>query len=278
MGSLQLEQGASTVFAFDQIATVSFDRLLRHGASSIDFVTSTSNAATRLLFDEVPATPNGIIGAWATYRGDDFAAYDATLGVVALGNRVARPSQIDTAGPSDHVRTLQAIAPLTANRTIHSLLLTSTADVNLGGHTLAIVGGGIISDGNGQDILNGRLTAGNGDGPADLYLHGNISTVSAAIVDNSITSPLTLVKTSSSNVTLSGTNTYSGSTIIQEGTLTFTSEQALPTSSALVVDGGVADFQYQPSAPKKLSQLARKATWLRYGPTDFWHATNHDHD
>jgi autotransporter-associated beta strand protein len=263
IGPLQLEQGTSTVRLRDLVSFASFDRLEHNGASTIDFVIAGVQSARQFFFDEQPIVTDGYIGGWATYRGDDFATYDSSLGIVGLGNRVTRPNQIDTAGPDDHVRTSQTVNPLTADHTITSLVIGG-GDVNLGGRSLTIQGGGLINSSGGPQILNGQLTAGDGLGPANLYVRclGTGLGVNAAIVDRGVGAPLSVVKTGSTNLTLSGQNTYSGATIIQEGSVLFTAEQALPTASDLTVDDGIANLQYQPTAVKKLGQVSIKQRGL----------------
>ncbi|MEX0643475.1 MAG: hypothetical protein WD468_12280 [Pirellulales bacterium] len=267
MGALQLEQGASTVRLRNLIEYVSFDSLQRSGTATIDFVLSLQIAQAWILLDEAPVITNGYIGGWATYRGDDFATYDSTRGVVGLLNTVVRPTQIDSAGSSDHVQTSGTTIPLSANRTITSLLLKG-GNVDLAGFRLTITGGGLINGStNTRQISNGVLTAGDGSSPANLYVRClEITDVSATISDNGVAGPVSLVKTGFRNLNLSGANNHSGATIVQEGTVQFTAEQAVSSSSEIIVDGGTVSFQYTPTAPTKIPKLTLKQSGIIDAP------------
>ena len=81
-----------------------------------------------------------------------------------------------------------------------------------------------------------RVTTPNGK-PATLTLNG--TTARAWGSSHSwIEGPLTLVKAGSFNFTLNGTNTYTGATLMQAGTLTLNSANALGGTTNVVLTGG----------------------------------------
>ena len=102
-----------------------------------------------------------------------------------------------------------------------SLGATSTA-VTLNGGTLSASGGGIRND-----IVLGSA----GGGLTDTIMTGNITGIGGLTITGGAGSP----------TLLGGTNTYTGGTTIMAGAALF-AQTALPTSGALTVNGGTAQF------------------------------------
>jgi autotransporter-associated beta strand protein len=73
----------------------------------------------------------------------------------------------------------------------------------------------------------------------------NLSTEVSGTIEGGSTSDGTLIKEGSGTLTLSGTNTYGGSTILNAGTLTVNSAQALGLGN-VVVNGGIVTADPQP--------------------------------
>lgn len=254
-GALTLSGGASTVDVQRanpppaSFAVLTLSSLTRNAGATVNF----SNAAgggtlgsagnnPRLIFSTAPTLDNGIIGGWAT-RGLEFATYGAN-GVAVLaaagyytgvqGNWTFD----DNAKPSGD-RTLSA------DRNINSLNLTSGRDVNLGGFTLNIESGGLIKSGATASIIsNGTLTAG-GTSAGELITHVDATrslTISAVIANNSGPGVVGVTKAGAGTLTLSGINTYTGNTIINNGILVMSERRALGTGN-LILDGTGAELQ-----------------------------------
>jgi len=216
-----------------------------------------------------PPLTNSIIGGWATQNDRDLATNDELQGIVALGDRVARPDQIEGASINDHVRIRdEAPQTLTADRTIATLTVErSGTDTNLGGNTLTIRQGGLLIEGassGSTSISQGQVTAGGSVDPSVLYLHAhsgrsghNLDDVDirASITDNQFGGAVTLVKSGPGEATLSGNNIYSGATVVQQGRVTFEAETSLPSGGELWVDSGTAILNYISSEPKRLSSF-----------------------
>lgn len=103
-------------------------------------------------------------------------------------------------------------------------IVSSATALDIAGNTLTVNSGGLLSTGTTAQAINGtaaatRLTAGNGSGSFDLVVHqfnsGGLTI--AAVIGNNGANPVSLVKAGSQNLTLTGTNTYTGSTIINGG-------------------------------------------------------------
>lgn len=95
-----------------------------------------------------------------------------------------------------------------------------------------------------KSITGGQLTSGlfNSDGSVDLILHNwnplRAFSISSAIVNNG-SSALNLIQSGDGVTSLSGTNTYTGTTYLFGGVLRLDSAGALPTNSHVRFDGGV---------------------------------------
>jgi hypothetical protein len=285
-GELHLLEGASALSTGGWRANLFFSRLEREAAATIDFQLRTDFTAEGpgIKFDDPLGNVHGILGGWATVKNRDFAAYDPVLGVVPLGTRAPRPAQINSAGHGDHVLVPPggaALQPLTADRTIGTLAInvTGTVDIDLGGHTLTLRDGGYLRNGDGDAaglVHNGQLTAGDSSVPANLYLRttplpaspGSEGVrISASIVDNPAGGAVSIVRSGNFAVTLSGTNSYSGQTIIQDSSsLIFATEGALPDGGDLILDGGSARFEYDPTVSKQLASLALKQRGSLFAP------------
>ena len=92
----------------------------------------------------------------------------------------------------------------------------------------------------------GRLTAGgtSGAGPVELFVYQNQNTmtIAAAIIDND-TRPLTLVKSQNGTLTLSNSNSYTGGTFVNGGTLN-TGNATTPLGTGKVyVNNGYLNLQ-----------------------------------
>lgn len=292
VGPLEVPVGANTVKVQTQSSSLTFGQLNRSGDATINFDLHTIEAfvGKQIMFDQSPALSNGILGGWAT-TDTDFATFDPIQGILPLGNRVARPSQINAASPQDHVLAFfTIIAPLTADRTVDSLAIEGDGNyiVDLGGHTLAIRSGGFFRGGaDSVDglIQNGRLTAGDSADPATLYIHPQWTfadvrtpgvTISASITDNTSGGAVSLVKSGDVSVTLSAVNSYSGATVVQRGRLYFATQGSLPSNGDLEVDnGGWALLDYESPQATKLNRLKLAHNgWFTSLPTDTPHPEN----
>ncbi|MCB1209999.1 MAG: autotransporter-associated beta strand repeat-containing protein, partial [Verrucomicrobiales bacterium] len=110
---------------------------------------------------------------------------------------------------------------LTGTHTIDAGMLLTTP--NVGANLSTLTGGQIQGPAGGDLILSQFNTAGN-------------LTIGSGIIDN--TSASGLIKTGSGIVELTGTNSYSGTTLVNLGVLRAADGVGLPSTSRLVLDGG----------------------------------------
>ena len=225
------------------------------GASSIA-VTQPGSAAAELTFAgfqrnghatlsvsgpgvEITGLFNGSTGILPPYFTDGINW--ATIG--SDGNIAAFTSyatDINSGSTSDHLRlAASGTTTLNASTTRASLnLQNANASVgqvlDLAGSSLVLTSGGILSSGAGSaTIQHGSIST-----PAQeiVVTDNNNMTIASTIADGG--SPTTLTKTGPGILTLTGTNTYSGPTAVDQGTLVVSSDANLGRGSAIDLSGG----------------------------------------
>ena len=240
---LTLNSGASSMSIVNGTASgktlVALGAITRNTGGTINFAQPTNNAVLSNQNGYTTTTANdatGIIGAYATVGGTDWAMWNGTNIAAYTGYTVlsgATPNIVDGA---------------TANVRINS---TSTGDVGQAGGTVTVntlnvndatarvvtvgagntlrVGpvGGILSTGAGGLTIGasgnaGTLTAGGADNTAgELILNNSTAlTVNSVVADNG-TGAVALTKSGAGLTTLAAANTYTGGTTVNAGVLAF---------------------------------------------------------
>ena len=242
MGGGKLADGSTTGATVTQniasLALKAGDSAFTGNGSTAHTLLITSNSITRdvgsiINFDEAtgfrvafgsqPTLTNGIIGGWAT-AGTDFAtATSGTIGALASYDSTS----VNTLGGNNNINqtTTNTTVTLGTSSTINALKLTSVnntipSTLNLGGNTLTITSGGLITNASStyaNSIINGNLTAGTTAG-AELFVINTGTTASniAAAITNNVGGQVNLVRggNAASALYLSGENSYSGQTIL----------------------------------------------------------------
>lgn len=250
-GINSLEVTIASLARTNDTATIRFNATGQLGSSARLFITAN------------PTLTNNIIGPWAIVDRE-YASYSAAYGVGALnGNGFAGYSGSGLNGnplPTDNIRlTATGTTTMLANTTAGTLTFgqqNAATVLNLGGNTLTLQTGGLLF-GQGTDnvdfsITNGNLTSGVLNSPSDFYVtHANFSgtnrtvTINAGIIDNG-TGAVRLIKTSGdtgvSILTLNGVNTYTGGTVVNQGTLNIGASSNIPLAAnpatGLIIRGG----------------------------------------
>ena len=258
LGEVGIRRGASEIaitcrWEHESPTVLTLQQLIRDPAGVLQFgsppnrpLGGSQSNDSRIYITQPPTLSNGILGGWAiVYTPEesrfDFATYDTDGGrgihTLSLDGRPSDLGQADQ-GSNVLLTDFSPTTPLAASTTINSLVTHGVNSIDLGGHELNIVSGGFIAS-RPVVVSNGALTAGGGGGHAELTIHNQWSdtTIEADIVDNPI-GTVSLVKSGSSTLFLTGENSYGGTTTVLEGFLEVQAESALPPSTDIVVDGG----------------------------------------
>ncbi|MEA3209118.1 MAG: hypothetical protein QOE70_2175 [Chthoniobacter sp.] len=179
---------------------------------------------------------NGIIGGWAVVAGSEFASYVNAQGISRLsgtGYPGYGSTDVTAATATQNVNdgTTRTIA---ASKTVNSLRMAPGAaqTITLGsagvGATLTIASGGLLTNANfaigfAQGDTTGLASAiTSGTSELDVFVNQSTTTISTKIVNGvGPAATLSLVKSGPAALTLSpgASNTYSGMTIVNQGTL-----------------------------------------------------------
>jgi autotransporter-associated beta strand protein len=276
-GQLSLASGGSTVAASqadsNQTSTLTFASLSRTAGASVDFAGTGFGAAdgrNSVIFTTAPSLSSGIIGAWATYNGSDFATYSAN-GVTAYTGytdvtRLSSGTKSISNTPAANIRitegtgTAANISLAAATTTINTLNQSASggsnaATIDLAGNTLQTngilmgSGAGALTIGTGASLGTLKVATSGGELILNNQSATNALTINSAVADNSASS---LTKTGSGTVVLTGANTYTGATTISAGTLQIGGAGSLNSGTAVSLAGGTT-FDHASSAAQTLS-------------------------
>ena len=179
--------------------------------------------------DAITATSTG--SQSGTVRYNTSGAANVTFSGIKTMTLVGQPSENDvytiggaTLGTGQDCVTIDAAKlQLSAGHTLAptaDVVVTGQATLDLGGQT-ATVDGVTLQNGS---IVNGQLSA-------------TAFAVQSGTIDAMLQGAGTLTKIGSGAVTLSGTNSYRGGTVVREGKLVIAGNDALPSQSSLTVLG-----------------------------------------
>ena len=156
-------------------------------------------------------------------------------------------SNFSIAGPTSNMLVTSPIV-LTTDARVNSISAgSSSADLDLNGNLLTVESGGILFNSFGA-IANGSLTAG-AAGNYELVIPLG-ARIAADIIDNGDNAVSLTVSGS-----LSGNNTYTGTTYVNEGGVYLATASALPDNGDLVIAGGDLQIGYVASGAKHLGNV-----------------------
>ena len=192
-------------------------------------ISTTSGTASTLLTD-------GYGVAYATVVGTDWAAKDANNVNIVAGSTITgfyTPSTTTTlSGNADVASGVNTT--LSSNTVVSSLRVNQNqaTTIAIGSSNTLTTGGILVTPAvatAGSTISGGTLQAPVGGDLVVVQNSGQPFTISATIADNGGSTSLT--KSGSGNLVLGGTNTYTGNTSIDGGTLTLANANALAAST-----------------------------------------------
>ena len=187
-----------------------------------------------------PNNASGIIGGYCTINGTDWAVSKGSGSVITPFSNYT----INTWSPGAEVNT--SLNTTAINATADSLRFNtnSTSDVSLSG-TCVLTSGGILvtaNVGTAQESITGGTLE--GVAGADLIVNdlntSKVFEIDSVIADN--TSATALTQSGNGTLILTGSNTYTGATFIDGGTLQISSNANLgapAAGAALNINGGI---------------------------------------
>lgn len=235
LGSATLTAGASSITRSSGTATLQMNTLTRNVGSTIDFgangIATTDNSNV-----------NGILSGWGTVGGTTWAIDSAGGGDSAI-NGLATYETSTTQGNWLATENISLASNPSANvttGTINSLRLTAAVAFTIaGGNTVTLNTGGLLVTGSGATTIAGGTLRGANN--ADLVVIQNSSadmTISSVIANQGTTA---LTKSGTGRLILSGANTYTGQTYVNQGVLSISANNnlgAVGTGAAVNLDGG----------------------------------------
>jgi fibronectin-binding autotransporter adhesin len=243
-GTLYLAGGASSISVVQSGsagALLDFGGFLRAGFGTLN-VTGSGVSIAGLALDAT-----GILAPYVTY-GNDWATLDANGRITPYSNYA---SSFTNGLPGDNVRLIgSGTTSLAASMTRNSINVESDGmaqTLDLGPQqNLEVTSGGILESGSGgSTIQNGTLST-----PGAEWV---VSTSGTLEIDSSIQEealPTSLSKTGPGTLILGGSNNYSGTTTINQGTLAVSSDANLGTGSMIEFGGGTLQALAAFSSPK----------------------------
>ncbi len=228
-GDLTLNSGGSRL-AVRGNATVNISSTLAlNPASGVTMAFVENNGGViNISAPGLTTTDGARFGYWAVYGNalgqvTDWAAREGTTGVKAF---TAYDVNTFASGNNTAVTTSATLGGPTAT---NSIKFAAAADLNLGGSTLTVENGGMLvsyAAGGAVNITNGTLTR---SGAGDILLHnyGSGITTIGANITNSGAGVVNLVTGGVGTTVLTGSNSYTGDTYINGGTLQISSESQL---------------------------------------------------
>ena len=234
--------GSLVALNVDRAGTVNLNLggLARNAGGTVDFYTlgsgsiqTTSGGASTILSDA-----NGT--AYATVNGSDWAAKDASNTYIVGGSTLANfytPSTANLLGGNADVA---GKTTLNIGTTVTSLRFNNTSGtVNIAGHILT-TGGILVTPG--VTAAGSSITDGAGGGTLRQTLGGDLVVIQNSPQPFTISANIAgagLTKSGSGLLVLGGSNTYTGTTCVNGGTLQGTLA-ALPTAIQLSNNANVA--------------------------------------
>jgi fibronectin-binding autotransporter adhesin len=228
IGAVTLVTGTNTIAANRNnpgaISALTLASLTRQGAATVNFGgTNVGQPGTnsRVIITGQADTP--FFGAWATVGGE-FARYNTAidagmpLGVTAVES-IDDPFTDALLTAADHIRLVGLDLTLSDNRSVNTVTFGNTADgriLNVGSHTLTLAGSGILVATN-SSAING--TGGITAATPDLIVTNNAALNIAAPIKDNGAIPVSVLKTGTGTLTLSGASTFTGNISVAQGTL-----------------------------------------------------------
>ncbi|MGC3992465.1 MAG: autotransporter-associated beta strand repeat-containing protein [Chthoniobacteraceae bacterium] len=264
-GGTTFNAGASTILLTNNgssTTTLTMNALTRNVGGTVNLTTAAGTTfATNGIYTTTTTTNvGGILGGYATVNGTTWAVAPASSGSAITGLADASYSNTGTTALSAAATTANidvaaaGTNAATASQVVNSLRFndsTGAATVDATNGLTLTTGGILVTSNVGSNLSTISGGTINGAASADLVVTQNNSsaglTISSTIADNTAATALT--KSGAGLLTLSNaTNTYTGKTYLNAGTLNIAADASLGTAPAsvtatqLTINGGTLQF------------------------------------
>ncbi len=204
-GSVQsvAASGGSAALTFASLGT-------RSAGATLDLSTVTGGT---FAFTAGPTGSNGIVGGWATFGGTDWLVSGATPAALSSYTALAASGLLGTA---NYVST--ATLGVTGAESINSLKLVGAQTLTLGGLLTIGTGGVLFNNSTGAATITGGTL---GASATEVIVTTNGTTPANALTISSLISggAGSLTKAGTGLLVITGANTYTGTTNINQGTV-----------------------------------------------------------
>jgi fibronectin-binding autotransporter adhesin len=243
VGATTVQKGGNTIYNGSNGAGSTTNRLAMGAIThQVSGTFDVSNAAAGIASTTMINT-SGILGGWATVNGGDRWAVGSTDGSDTNITNIAgtnRATSATWATATDLNVNMTGSESGIGSQTINALRL-GTAGIAVGfatNATLILNSGGLIAGSTGQSITGGKITtAAVTSGVGELFVHTpNAFTIGSAIVNNG-TTPTALVKGGINQLKLTGTNTYTGKTYLNGGSLSLDEGGSIANGNIVITAG-----------------------------------------
>ena len=198
----------------------------------------------------------------------------STAGSPITGGVTVSAGTLRLTGGDNMLNTLDTTSTITVNGTLDLGGFSQTCSAVTTTATPPVTTSGIILNGN---VQNGTLVNTGKDPTTYLGLNydarsGNIS---ANLTQDLVSGPVVgLTKTTGGTMTLSGVNTYTGGTVLNEGTLIFDTLSSIPTTGNITANSGMLRFNSSslplPSGSITLNASSALAVTGPYSTSNTW--------
>ncbi|QIF03985.1 autotransporter-associated beta strand repeat-containing protein [Roseimicrobium sp. ORNL1] len=205
----------------NQSVVLTLGTITRNTGATIDFATVNTGSGTAIIFASAANNSAGILGSYATYNRSDWAVVDGSASITEL----SAASYSSSFGAGLHTSLAGNTALAAGGATSNTLRITGAAAVTFAAaaDTLTLQNGGLLvtptagATSIGTTSVRGNLASSTGE----IIIHQN-STAGALTVHSVISGTTTLTKDGDGTLILTGTNTHTGGTYINGGTVQVT--------------------------------------------------------
>ena len=244
IGAVTFASGNSTISVGSSVTTattLSLPSITRSTGATANFATNFGTLGGTSIAVQgtnprimIAGQATGIIGSWAIANGTNFAYYDPVLGVGEFGNTNSgfptyESSNYSTATAAQNVNdgaTRTVVTNLTFARWRIAPNAANTATIGTAsgaGNSVTLTQGGLLTNNNNTFVIDEaasqitRSTLTSSTSELDVFVNGNTTTIGLQIVG----AGMSLVKAGGGTLTLTpkASNTYSGTTYVNGGTL-----------------------------------------------------------